>query len=405
MHTYFLLLQLFGTKIFTSSIILKLYFILILQGERHRRLEGDAYWSAIDELCDAVKEIWPQALLQFEDFETSKAFSILERRRHKQLCFNDDIQGTGAVVTTGIINGLKVQGTDPAEAKILFYGAGSSAVGVAEAISAYLECEGGVPRDQARKAIFMVDSKGLIHTSRGDKLPSHKQLFARNEEDLKNLGIDPGKKEDLEKMKDLKAVIAAVQPHALVGLSAAGPSWPQEVVEELCRHVKQPLIFPLSNPTDKAEITADEALRWSNGAAIFASGSPFDPVEINGKKVIPGQANNVLVFPGVGFGAVMAKSTSVSDKMFTAAAKALAEVVSPEELKMGQLYPGMKTLRETSAVVAAAVAEAAWKEGVSGLEAVPPEGWKQYIERKMWWPDGRTTVVSGMERGVEEREE
>ena len=329
----------------------------------------------------------------------------MERRREKQLCFNDDIQGTGAAVTTGVINGLKLQNTAPEDAKIIFYGAGSSAVGVAGAISAYLECEAGVPKEQARKTIYMVDSKGLIHTSRGDELPPHKTLFARNDQDLKDLGIDPGKKENLAKMKDLKTLISAVKPHAMVGLSAAGPSWPKEVVEELCKHVKRPLIFPLSNPTDKAEITAKEALQWSNGAAIFASGSPFDPVEINGKKVVPGQANNVLIFPGVGFGAVMAKSRKVTDKMFTAAAKALADVVSSEELQKGQLYPGMGSLRETSTTVAAAVAEAAYREGVSGLKAVPKEGWKQYIQGKMWWPDGRTTVVSGMERGLEEREE
>ena len=313
------------------------------------------------------------------------------------------------MVLAGIINGLKMQKTAPKDARIVFYGAGSSAVGVAEAIAGYLEQKVPLSREQARKSIFMVDSKGLVYSSRGDELPEHKKVFAVDDEDLQKLLISGGGvQQNKASLKDLKAVIAAVKPHVLVGLSAAGPSWPQEVIEELCSHVKRPLIFPLSNPTDRAEITAKEAYTFSKGAAIFAAGSPFDPVELptsssssssssEGVTVkqkntyVPGQANNVFIFPGVGFGAVMAKAASVSDGMFTAAAEALAHgCVSEDELRAGQIYPSMGTLRETCATVAAAVAEAAWKEGLSGLGEVPHEGWKKYIEGKMWWPrDGK----------------
>lgn len=356
-------------------------------GERRRRLEGDEYWSVIQELCDAVKSIWPDALLQFEDFETSHAFGILQRHRNRLLCFNDDIQGTGAVVTAGIINGLRVQHTQPRDARIVFFGAGSSAVGVAEGIAAYLEHEVGVSREKARRALYLVDSKGLVTTSRGDTLPAHKRPFAR----------DPSEPDFPGDIKELKAIVGAVKPHAVIGLSAAGPSWPREVIQELCHHVDRPLVFPLSNPTEKSEITAEQAYDWSDGKAVFASGSPFDPLERNGKRLVPGQANNVFIFPGVGFGAVMAKAKTVTDGMFTVAAKALASCVSKEELAVGQLYPSMAALRQTSLTVATAVAKAAWDEGQSKLDRAPQD-WRAYVSDLQWWPED---VAKGRSSGAD----
>lgn len=291
------------------------------------------------------------------------------------LCYNDDIQGTGAVVTAGVINGLRLQGTKPGELRLVMFGAGSSAVGVAEAIAAYLEEKASISRKRARQAIFLVDSKGLVTTSRGDALPAHKQLFAR----------DPNEPSFPGNIRDLKEIISAIKPHALVGLSAAGPSWTKQVVIELCQHVEKPLIFPLSNPTDKAEITAKEAYEWSNGKAIFAAGSPFDPVKMNGDVYVPGQANNVLIFPGMGFGAVMSKSHSVTDAMFAAAAEALAQCTNEEHLRRGELYPPMSSLRLVSAKIAAAVARKAWQEGNSKLDAEPKD-WEEYIRGLQWWP-------------------
>ncbi|KAL4436957.1 hypothetical protein ABPG75_004096 [Micractinium tetrahymenae] len=350
-------------------------------GERRPRLEGDEYYGVIDEFCKAVKTLWPHALLQFEDFETERAFEILRRQRSKLLCFNDDIQGTGAVVTSGFINGMKYQKTTLAEARVVFYGAGSSAVGVAEQMATYMEQKADISRDEARRRIFMVDSKGLITTTRGDKLPQHKQHFAR----------DDGTPD----MKDLRDIIAHVKPHALIGLSAAGPSWGQEVIETLCEHVSCPLIFPLSNPTDKAEITAENAYKWSKGQCVFASGSPFKPVQMGGECYVPGQANNVFIFPGTGFGSVMAKADCVTDSMFVAASQELADCVSEEQLAKKQIYPDIRDLREVSAKVAAAVAAAAHEAGVSSLPS-PPKDWQDYVASRMWSPDGKTTRASGM---------
>lgn len=349
-------------------------------GERRSRLDDDEYYAVIDEFCQAVKFVWPNALLQFEDFTTERAFEILHRQHDKLLCFNDDIQGTGAVVTAGFVNGMKYQKTDLKDARVVFYGAGSSAVGVADSIATYMQHKADISWEEARKRIYMVDSKGLITTSRGDKLPEHKQKYARDD--------------DTKDMKDLEDIVAHVKPHALIGLSAAGPSWPEPVIQALCKEVESPLVFPLSNPTDKAEITAEKAYEFSNGECVFASGSPFKPVTLKGTTYEPGQANNVFIFPGVGFGAVMAKARSVSDAMFVAASQALADCVSEEQLEAKRLYPEISDLREVSAKVAAAVAKAAFEDGVSGLGKAP-EDWLAYIQEKMWWPDGRTTLEAG----------
>lgn len=342
-------------------------------GEKQQRLEGEEYYCVIDEFCSAVKEIWPNCLLQFEDFQTGRAFEILHRQRDKLLCFNDDIQGTGAVVTSGFVNGMRVQGTEPTDARIVFYGAGSSAVGVADAIATYSVQAGCDTLEDARKRIWMVDSHGLITTTRGDKLPEHKKPFARTD--------------GTPDMKDLKDIIAHVKPHALIGLSAQGGAWKEEDIQELCKHCEQPLVFPLSNPTDKAEITAENAYKWSKCNCVFAAGSPFKPVEIDGQRFIPGQANNVFIFPGVGFGAVMAKAKKVTDEMFAAATNAVAGSVSQKQLQdLKKLYPDMKDLRRVEARVAAAVAQAAWDSGVSQLPA-PPNDWLEYVADLMWWPE------------------
>eukprot|EP00887_Chlorella_sp_A99_P008008 scaffold12.g8008.t1 len=341
-------------------------------GMRKPRLEGEEYYAVVDELCQAVKEIYPNALLQFEDFETSKAFEILHRQRDKLLCFNDDIQGTGAVVTSGFVNGMKT-------------------------------C--GISREEARRHIFLVDTKGLVTKHRGDQLPPHKVPFAQASVHG-GTGFRCSLGDDVPNMKDLRQIVGWVKPHALIGLSGVGPSWGEDVIQELCKHTPTPLIFPLSNPTSKAEITAEQAYRWSRGACVFAGGSPFDPVRLDGTTYVPGQANNVFIFPGTGFGAVMSKARAVTDEMFVAASQALADCVSEEQLAQKQLYPVLKDLRQVSvkaswidriAVVAAAVARAAFAGGVSALP-LEPEDWEEYIEGKMWSP---LLGVEEPERGEE----
>ena len=340
-------------------------------GERRPRLEGDEYHAAVDEFCEAVRRRWPNALLQFEDFETSKAFSILDRQRERLLCFNDDIQGTGAVVTSGFVNGMKAQGTDLRDARVVFYGAGSSAVGVAKSIVTFMQQRAGISEEEAKRGIYMVDSKGLITNSRGDARPDHKRAMARSD--------------DVPNLKDLREIIDYVKPHALIGLSAAGPVWTEPVIRALCRHCASPLVFPLSNPTSNAEISAEDAYEWSDGRCIFAAGSPFKPVEYEGTWFTPGQANNVFVFPGIGFGATMAKARLVNDEMFVAAADGLARAVTDAQLAKKQLYPAINNLRAVSLDVAVAVAKAAWDSGVSALEEEPAD-WHAYIAQRQYWP-------------------
>lgn len=345
-------------------------------GSKEKRLTGDEHMEVVEEFCAAAQHCFPNCLIQFEDFQTNQAFAILEKMRNKYLCFNDDIQGTGGVVTAGFINGLKAQGTKTKDAKVLFYGAGSSAVGVANMIATLIQKEGGLSEKEAKEHIYMIDSKGLVTTTRGDKLPEHKTIMAR--------------KDGTPDMKDLVEIVKHVKPHAVVGLTGGGEAWGQEMIEEMCKHVEKPLVFPLSNPTSQAEITAENAYKYSKGKCIFAGGSPFDPVEYEGKKLVPGQANNVFIFPGVGFGSVMIKAKTVTDDMFIAAAKGLADYVSKEQIEAGNIYPEINDLRNISATVAAAVANAAYDTGNSNLKQKPKD-MLSYIKSKMWVP-GKSEV-------------
>jgi len=339
-------------------------------GEKKPRVRGEEQLAVVEELCDAIAARWPNCLIQFEDFQTEAAFNILERMRDRVLCFNDDIQGTGAVVLSGFVNGMKAQGTDMKNVRVVFYGAGSSAAGVAAMIASLIKTY-GVSEEEAYKAIYMVDSKGLITATRGDKLPSHKVPFAR--------------RDGAPDMKDLKEILAYVKPHALFGLSGQGPSFFQEHVEEVCKHHDKPLIFPLSNPTSKAEITAEQAYAWSDGKCIFAAGSPFAPVEYKGRTYVPGQGNNVFVFPGLGFGAVAVKARSVPDEFLIQAALAVSDFVTPEDAAEGRVYPELGSLRDVSLEVATRVAECAFDMGLAQIER--PADIREFLRSQMWSPN------------------
>lgn len=342
-------------------------------GNKQKRIrDSEEHMAIVDELCSAVVEKWPGALIQFEDFQTDKAFAILDRWRDRCLCFNDDIQGTGATVVTGVINGVKAQKLPLKDVRVVFYGMGSSAVGVAKQIATLLQKDGGLSEKEAYERLYGTDSKGLVTTSRGDKLPAHKLLVAR--------------RDDTPNMKTLAEVVQHVKPNVLIGLAGAGPAFEQDLVEELCKHHERPMLFPLSNPTSQAEITAEDAYKWSKGKCIFASGSPFDPVEVNGKTITPGQANNVLIFPGLGFGAVIVKAKSVKDEMLLAASRALADYVSEDAINDGLVYPDLGDLREISAHVATAVAEEAFNLGIAGIEQ-PKQPLLEYVRGHMWHPD------------------
>eukprot|EP00210_Caulerpa_lentillifera_P007505 g7171.t1 len=337
-------------------------------GERKPRIHGAEHLAVVEEFCLAVKSKWPNCLIQFEDFKTEPAFEILQSLRDRVLCFNDDIQGTAAVVSAGFLNGIRIQKTSMNEVRVVFVGAGSSACGVAHMLAGMLQSEGGLSKEAAYGAIYLVDTKGLITNTRTDVLPEHKRPFVRTD------GVPD--------LIDLVEIIHHIRPHALFGLTGGGQKFTKEVVEELCTHCDRPLIFPLSNPTSQAEVSAIDAYEWSRGMCLFAAGSPFEPVEYGGRTFVPGQANNVFIFPGLGFGAVAIKASKVNDEMLKASAKQLASSVTVDELEQGKLYPDVKTLRTVSIGVAKEVARTAVATSVAVLER-PIRNYATFIISKL----------------------
>jgi malate dehydrogenase (oxaloacetate-decarboxylating)(NADP+) len=338
-------------------------------GINQKRAEDDVYYEFIDEFVTAVKDRWPEVLIQWEDFTNNHAFPLLNKYREDVLSFNDDIQGTGAVALSGLLGAMRMKKEKLADQRIIFYGAGSAAVGIADMIVAGIVEESGMTEEAARKLFWLIDSKGLV-TTHGDRpLQDHKVAYARDEQPVETL---------LE-------VVKTVKPTILVGVSGQGQTFTEEIIKEMHSHVKQPIIFALSNPTTKSECTAEQAYRWTGGAAIFASGSPFDPVRMKGKIYVPGQGNNMFIFPGVGLGASMCRAEKVTDAMFYMAAKTLAEMVTEEELALGTVYPDLRKIRSISATIAAAVCKMAFDGGIPGIEE--PEDIRKYVEDHMYVPE------------------
>lgn len=307
-------------------------------GLRQKRIRGDDYFGFVDEFVQAVKRCFPKALLQFEDFATPNAVKLLERYHDELLCFNDDIQGTASVALAGMFAATRITKKPLKEMRFMFLGAGSAATGIGELLVKAMVRE-GVSEQQARSQLVFNDSKGLIVKSR-DALTDHARPFAA----------------DMPAM-DAGTALRKFKPHALIGASGRPGLITQDMVEFMCEQQEHPVIFALSNPTANAECTATQAYQWSRGQAIFASGSPFDPVEINGVTKIPGQGNNAYIFPGLGLGALLAKSTRINDAMLIAAADKLAECVSEERIASGCLYPPLKDIRQVSADIAVSVAQ------------------------------------------------
>ncbi len=341
-------------------------------GIRQRRLRGAEYDALLDEFMTAATTVFPNVLVQFEDFANLNAFRLLEKYRDQMCTFNDDIQGTGGVGLAGIYSALRITGGQLKDQKFVFFGAGEAAIGIGDLIVAALVDE-GLSVKEARERMWLVDSKGLVVKSR-DGLSAHKQLYAHAAE------FQP----------DLLSTIQALKPTAIIGASGQSGAFSQPVVEAMTRLNARPIIFALSNPTSKAECTAEQAYTWSEGRAIFASGSPFPPVTYAGKTYVSGQGNNAYVFPGVGLGAIACGATRVTDEMFFAAAKALAHQVSPSDLDQGRIYPALDKIRDVSAVIAAAVAEVAYKRG---LAAKPrPTDLLGYIQSEMYEPTYQSYV-------------
>ncbi len=334
-------------------------------GYPHRRIEGKAYFAIVEEFVRAVRKLYPNALIQFEDFLTPKAYALLKKYRNRVLCFNDDIQGTAAVVLAGVYASTRITGMKFSDLRIMFLGAGSAATGIADLmVSAYHE--EGLSPEESRKRLWFVDVNGLVVSGRKD-LMEHNLPYAH----------------DHRPMNFVEA-IDAIKPHVLIGATGAPGTFTQEVVEHMSAINERPVIFALSNPTSKAECTAEQAYTWSRGQAIFSSGSPFGRIHYNGREFRPGQGNNAYVFPGVGLGAVISNATMIPDEFFLTAARTLAGLVEEKEILLGSLYPPLTDLRKISHAIAVSVADKAYSMGLAKNER--PEDLKKHISDFMYSP-------------------
>jgi len=314
----------------------------------------------------AAQEVFPDVIVQFEDFANHNAFRLLQEYRDRVPSFNDDIQGTAAVALAGLISALRVTGGRLTEQTLLFMGAGEAATGIADLAVAAMVAQ-GLSETDARKRCWLVDSKGLVVKGRAG-LADHKLHYAHEHAPVAGF-ID---------------AVKALRPTAIIGVAAAAGAFTREVVEEMTRLNAHPIVFALSNPTSKSECTAPQAYAWSGGKALFASGSPFDPVTVGGRTFVPRQGNNSYIFPGVGLGVIATKATRVTDEMFMAAAHALAEQVSPADLAQGSLYPPLVRVREVSAHIGTVVAQVAYDQGHATVPA--PEDLGAFVRAQMYEP-------------------
>ncbi|MFQ6615255.1 MAG: NAD-dependent malic enzyme [Fidelibacterota bacterium] len=341
-------------------------------GLPQRRLRGEAYDELVDEFVEAVQEVFPRTLIQFEDFSNLNAFRLLQKYRDRICTFNDDIQGTASVVLAGLMSAFRITGGKLTDQIILFQGAGEAGIGIGDLIVSTMVDE-GLPKEEAMRRCWFVDSKGLV-VKRRENLQVHKLPYAH----------------DHEFLPDLLSSVEALRPTALIGVSGQPQTFTQPIVEAMGQLNERPIIFALSNPTSKAECTAEQAYEWTEGRAIFASGSPFNPVTLNGKTYVPGQGNNAYVFPGVGLGVIASGARHVTDEMFAAGAKALAGEVLEEDLERGCIYPPLTKIREVSAQIATAVARVAYDRD---LAAKPePEDVLAFIRSQQYQPVYETYV-------------
>jgi malate dehydrogenase (oxaloacetate-decarboxylating)(NADP+) len=339
----------------------------LYMGTQRRRLRGDAYDELVDEFFEAVGKVFPRAVVQLEDFATRNAFRLLERYRVGYCAFDDDIQGTAGVALAGLYSALRLTGNKLGDRPFLFLGAGEAGIGIGDLIVAALVHDGW-NEEQARRQCWFVDSKGLVVESRAD-LARHKRPYAH-----------PGDFSD-----DLLSVVRKVKPGALIGVSGQAHAFTRPILEEMARINRHPIVFALSNPTSKSECTAAQAYGWTEGRAVFASGSPFDPVELDGRRFVPGQGNNAYVFPGVGLGLIVSQARECTDEMFFEAARTLAGLVTEVDLALGRIYPSMTRIREVSAHIAEVVADVAFERGIAGVPR--PADLGSAVRSAMFEPD------------------
>ncbi|TFK73589.1 hypothetical protein BDN72DRAFT_761254 [Pluteus cervinus] len=348
-------------------------------GVRRKRPATAEMDEFMKEFMEAMREVFPQLLVQFEDFSTDNAFRYLDMFRSQYKVFNDDhINSTGAVVLSGFINSARLASEAAGKAltdhRILFFGAGSAGIGVAKQLMSFFMLN-GLSEEEARQRIYTVDSKGLITADRKG-LQEHKKYFARTD----YAGAP---------LTTLVEIIEHVKPTALLGLSTIRNAFDEDVVRRMASLNTRPIIFPLSNPVSLCEVDYEDAIRWTNGQVIFASGSPYNAVEHNGKSYEPGQGNNMYIFPGIGLGTILSKAKHVTDSMVEQAAIALANSLTPEEKEADLVYPRLARIRDLSAQIASAVIRAAQLENVDQnnlLRSLSDDALLDYIKAKQWEP-------------------
>jgi malate dehydrogenase (oxaloacetate-decarboxylating)(NADP+) len=321
----------------------------LYQGLRHNRIRDEDYMAFIDEFVDAVQLLYPKCCIQWEDFANLNAVPILERYRDKICTFNDDIQGTAGVALAGIFAALRITKQRITDQRFLFLGGGSAGTGIAELISQSMAME-GMSIAEARKRNALFDINGLIVTSRTD-LADFQKPFAQ----------------DRERVTSFVEAVKAIRPTGIIGVSTVPKLFTREVIHAMAEINERPIIFPYSNPTSRSECTAEEAYRWSDGRAVFASGSPFPPIEIAGRHFVPGQGNNVYIFPAMGMAVFATEATRVTEDMFIVAAKAVAEQVTDENLESGLIYPPQSRILEASLHVAERVAAHIFDTGLARI--------------------------------------
>ena len=318
-------------------------------GLPQHRLRGAAYDALVEEFVTAVAEVFPDAVLQFEDFATDNAINLLARYRDRTCTFNDDIQGTAAVALAGLYAAVRITGRPLREQRLVFLGAGSAATGIADLVARAMT-EEGLDLPAARARIALVDSKGLVTRDRAG-LAAHKLPYAID------AAPQPG----------LLGAVNALAPTAIIGVSAVPNTFDEPVLRAMAAANERPIVFALSNPTSRAECTAEQAYRFTDGRAIFASGSPFAPVMIDGRTWVPRQGNNAYIFPGLGLGVTLVRARRVTESMFAAAARRLGELATDAELAQGSLYPPIDHIMDVSAEIAVTVAGVAYNEGLASL--------------------------------------
>jgi malic enzyme len=346
-------------------------------GYRGRRLRGPDYDSFVEEFVRAVRTVFPRALLQWEDFKKANAFRLLGRYAGRLPSFNDDIQGTSAVTLAGILTGLRLIEQPLRDQRFLLAGSGAAGVGIGRLLHTAFRAE-GLNEAEIRQRMLFIDSSGLVWEGRSD-LEEHKREVALHQADFAAVGLPSPPPESLEKL------ISAVRPSVLIGTTGQPGDFTPAAIRAMADHCQRPIIFPLSNPTSKAECTPSEALQHSDGRALVATGSPFDPVRYQGRKYVIGQCNNAFVFPGVGLGVLISEASRVTDSMFLAAARALADFTMTHAASDNCLYPSLTELRAVSHVIAFKVAQTARDEGFG--QSLDDDALQAAIENFCWFPE------------------